>query len=705
MRLLEVTSLLRPSHVSLAWPLYWPDAQIPLTISAAPMLASFGDSLLVSPSAGPARFTTVAEDGLLSLYDTASGALVTQHARPTHLAVRYTCMAYWLESSDAGSAPGGRLALGTDSGVVVVWDLALGRIVHELRGHTQHVLDVAFEADGDTLLSSARDRQVCCWRVASGELLHTFAAGQAPAQRLAPTASGEHILLGSTALRLLKRKTWKSAGKVPGHASRVSCLCLAPDDRLAASAAEDDRHVSIWRVTPQALGDDAEDACVQTLALETPIVELAFYRPPSGGGGDDAAAGDETRYALLVVTASGEVGVWSFTASAAFASKKASAKRTRRTKGGSPGGGHDATPLSPKPQCVVRVSPAPGGADASGDPQRIFSACFGGSASTLIVAHGSRVHPTLSRVHLGTADGGLVASREVARASGGLFAAATNDGAAAEGSARKAKRGREQQLGAMDTALPSQAKRRSGAAADDDEEEEEEAAVAAKAADAPKTKAEKKAAAAAKKAAAAAAAAGGDDGAAEEGDDDDGEEVREEVISSEVGGVPTFGQRLAAMEHVGGGDDAGGANSKRRPTAASQVAMLVQALQNGDAGMLDEALLIQDAATITSTVARLPMTSVIPFLEAVLQRVQGRPARVASLASWMRALLAQHAAYLMGQPQLLPMLTPLYQLIEERLSACACAHEPRTTERARLACLPVPAPRPTSHHPTPHHTT
>ena len=63
------------------------------------------------------------------------------------------------------------------------------------------------------------------------------------------------------------------------------------------------------------------------------------------------------------------------------------------------------------------------------------------------------------------------------------------------------------------------------------------------------------------------------------------------------------------------------------------------------------------------------MSSVLPFLEAVLQRVQGRPARVASLASWMRALLAQHAAYLMGCPQILPMLTPLYQLIEERLAA------------------------------------
>ena len=31
-------------------------------------------------------------------------------------------------------------------------------------------------------------------------------------------------------------------------------------------------------------------------------------------------------------------------------------------------------------------------------------------------------------------------------------------------------------------------------------------------------------------------------------------------------------------------------------------------------------------------------------------------------------MLSQHAAYLMACPQLLPMLTPLYQLIDERLS-------------------------------------
>ena len=86
------------------------------------MLASYGDALIAQPPAGPPRFATVAEDGLLTLYDVSSGQLLQQHARPTHLAVKWTCIAWWLKP--AGEELG-LLALGTDSGLVVVWDLKL----------------------------------------------------------------------------------------------------------------------------------------------------------------------------------------------------------------------------------------------------------------------------------------------------------------------------------------------------------------------------------------------------------------------------------------------------------------------------------------------------------------------------------------------------------------------------------------------------
>ena len=168
------------------------------------MLASFGDALSTAASGRPRRFATVSEDGLLSVWDSeAAGELQQQHARPTHLAVRWTCMAWWQPDAAAG-----HLALGSDSGVVVIWDLAVGQISHELRGHTQRVNDVAFERGGKTLLSCSRDKQVCCWSAATGELLHTFAAGQAAVQRLAPTFSASHVLLGGTAIRLVRASSF-----------------------------------------------------------------------------------------------------------------------------------------------------------------------------------------------------------------------------------------------------------------------------------------------------------------------------------------------------------------------------------------------------------------------------------------------------------------------------------------------------------------
>ena len=160
-------------------------------------LAAFDDQRL--------QLATVSTDGLLAIWDASSSALVQQHARPTHLAVQWTCIAWRPSASGNRGRAGSLLALGSDSGAVVLWDLQLGRIVQELRGHTQAVNDVVFDPTGQSLLTCARDRQVLVWSLPGGELLQTYAAGQAAVQRMLPTPSGEHVLLASSALRLVRR--------------------------------------------------------------------------------------------------------------------------------------------------------------------------------------------------------------------------------------------------------------------------------------------------------------------------------------------------------------------------------------------------------------------------------------------------------------------------------------------------------------------
>lgn len=257
-----------------------------------------------------AGFASVSTDGMLSLWDVASSSLTQQHPRPTHLAVRWTCIAAHAQDERTGL-----LALGSDSGVVVVWDLALGRIVHELSGHTQSVHAVAFEGSGRTLLSCGSDRQILTWSLDRGEILHSFATGTAAVNRMVPTSAAEHLLLGSTGIRLVRRDTWKRLGKVPGHAGKVTCLCLSPDDRLAASSGND-RHLSLWRVAPSAMAEEGWEPCVQTLALETTVVQVSFDCSSQAANG-----GLSTDYSLLALTSAGVLSVWRIEAASVFPTK------------------------------------------------------------------------------------------------------------------------------------------------------------------------------------------------------------------------------------------------------------------------------------------------------------------------------------------------------------------------------------------------
>ena len=73
-------------------------------------------------------------------------------------------------------------------------------------------------------------------------------------------------------------------------------------------------------------------------------------------------------------------------------------------------------------------------------------------------------------------------------------------------------------------------------------------------------------------------------------------------------------------------------------------------------------------------------------MKKVVERVQRKPTRSTGLVKWIRAVLTQHTALLMSQPELVRSLTPLYQLVEVSLhprrvvcmwmyvvSECACA--------------------------------
>ena len=106
-----------------------------------------------------------------------------------------------------------------------VWDVASGRELRTLAGHTELVLAVALTPDGRLAVSASADKTLKVWDVASGQELRTLA----------------------------------------GHTEWVLAVALTPDGRLAVSASEDNT-LKLWDVAPS-------DICSHRIrAKESPSV-------------------------------------------------------------------------------------------------------------------------------------------------------------------------------------------------------------------------------------------------------------------------------------------------------------------------------------------------------------------------------------------------------------------------------------------------
>ncbi|MBI3414588.1 MAG: protein kinase [Verrucomicrobia bacterium] len=64
------------------------------------------------------------------------------------------------------SPDGGRLAVGAGDGLITIWDLVSLQEVATLKGHTKGIIRIAFQPDGDTIVSVSRD-QLLVWRTPS----------------------------------------------------------------------------------------------------------------------------------------------------------------------------------------------------------------------------------------------------------------------------------------------------------------------------------------------------------------------------------------------------------------------------------------------------------------------------------------------------------------------------------------------------------
>jgi len=145
-------------------------------------------------------------------------------------------------------APDGKvLASGGADNTIVLWDVASGREIRVLRGHTGDIHSVAFSPDGKVLASASSDKTIKLWNATSGGEIGTLNGHTNEVYSVAFSPDGKVLASGSLdhTIKLWDATSGGQLGSLTGHTANVLCVAFSPDGRMLASGSAD-KTVKLW---------------------------------------------------------------------------------------------------------------------------------------------------------------------------------------------------------------------------------------------------------------------------------------------------------------------------------------------------------------------------------------------------------------------------------------------------------------------------
>ena len=132
------------------------------------------------------------------------------------------------------------LASASHSGAVKLWDVETGREARELQGHAESVNSVAFSPDSKMLATASADKTLKLWEVETGKLSRTFEGHTAELNSVAFGPDGKTILTGGTDNTA---RLWDAAGgqtlRELKQQGEVFAVAFSPDGKSLAVGCKD----------------------------------------------------------------------------------------------------------------------------------------------------------------------------------------------------------------------------------------------------------------------------------------------------------------------------------------------------------------------------------------------------------------------------------------------------------------------------------
>jgi U3 small nucleolar RNA-associated protein 5 len=576
------------------------------------------------------RLAVVSKDNRLKIWDATSGKLVANCVDPKHLSAAYSCLTWTRppvrrsaadsSSHQTGGKKRGRpsekeesrgpdcIALGTEQGTIVVWDLSTFQLLPQFAaagsaGSTTHhtsatrhngrVTDAAFNASVSALFTCGVDGAVRQWDFQTGALLDQFKAEKSgiPIEKLALSPDDSTLLTAGSVIKQWDLASKKMIRKFPGHASQVRQLRFVElaSELLFLSAAVGDRFINVWSTAPARDPHTPLRVLVHessVAAVEAVVISAEAAATPAASKSRKKNSAPAPAAASIFLSALAEngtaLGLWQLPLSSLA---------------------EPAPSAALPPACLITAAAVPSGLAPEASTVILGATFVPGSRSRLLVARGTPVLPSFENIEYAVPSAGneqvlelpqsIILSAPTAKPLPQPTSSTSKTPAQASGTVVS-----QLQFPPVPTVSSAMVGRLARSAD----------------ADAP---------------------------------------------ASDAALVRQLLARATPEEQA--------AQTALKLRAQSVHTVLAQAIRSNDTALLEECLRLRDAAVIENTVLRLPPAVVLPFLRIVVTKFHATPARGLTLAVWIRSVLEQHLAYLLTLPDLVSQLTGLYQLIDSRV--------------------------------------
>lgn len=183
-------------------------------------------------------------------------------------------------------SPDGRWVVsGGDDGLVKLWDLTAGRLVHEFTQHSAPVSGLAMHPTEFLMASASVDRTLRLWDLESFEQVCCMPPDSGQIRRIAFSEDGSALLSGAEeSLRVWGWEPVRCYEQADVRWSRLADMCIAPGQQTLIAGSVREAIVAVWNVDMKAMKPFVH-------STEPPAVGQPAVRSPRPARADTPLAG------------------------------------------------------------------------------------------------------------------------------------------------------------------------------------------------------------------------------------------------------------------------------------------------------------------------------------------------------------------------------------------------------------------------------